>query len=144
MYASITKAVRRQGIIWINTGNLSILDRWEQIAVKFYTQFKQFHSRKLIQRCRLTNGGDFASASMCYDMGLAWARCWIITIEIKLSPHDWMIYRVISFYTYGSVTAYFTPHMSKMTYCMIRKVFLYWSSAVVFFTNNPHRWYQTK
>ena len=35
------------------------LDHWEQILVKFKSKWNNFHTRKLIWKCRLQNGGRF-------------------------------------------------------------------------------------
>ena len=43
---------RHQAIIWTNAGILLI----GQTSMKFQSQFKHFHSRKCIWRCRLRNG----------------------------------------------------------------------------------------
>ena len=40
------------------------LDPWEQTPVKSQSKFVNFHSRKFIRKCRLENGGLFASPSM--------------------------------------------------------------------------------
>ena len=41
------------------------LDSWEQISVKFKSEFYHFHWRKCIWKCPLRNGGHLVSASMC-------------------------------------------------------------------------------
>ena len=40
-------------------------DTWEQISVKFQSEFYHFHSRKCILSCRLENGSHFVQASIC-------------------------------------------------------------------------------
>ena len=42
-----------------------LLYPWEQTSVEFQSEFKHFHSRKCIWKCRLQNGVYFVSASMC-------------------------------------------------------------------------------
>ena len=39
--------------------------RLEQTSVNFYWQFRHFHPRTCIWKCRLKNGGHFFSASLC-------------------------------------------------------------------------------
>ena len=55
---------RRQAIIWTNGGALSICTSETNLS-KSWAKFIHFHSRKCIRKCRLRNGGNFASTSIC-------------------------------------------------------------------------------
>ena len=55
---------RRQAIIWTSAGILLVGLLGTNFS-EFQSEFKHFHSRKSIWKCRLENGGHFVSASMC-------------------------------------------------------------------------------
>ena len=82
---------RHQAIIWTNAGKL-LIGPLGTTSMKFYSEFKLFHSRKCIWKCSLENGIHFVSASMCwYDpnllisvfanvlvaLGHQQAQCWL-------------------------------------------------------------------
>ena len=55
---------QHQAIIWTNADLLS-MGSWRTNFSEIFIKLIHYHSRKCIWKCRLENGGYFASASMC-------------------------------------------------------------------------------
>ena len=62
----------RQAIIWTNAG-IVLIEPLETNSVKFYSEFKHFHSRKCIWKCHLENGVHF-SRPQCVNTTKAWIK----------------------------------------------------------------------
>ena len=77
--------VRCQAITWTNADLLSIESIGTSFSEIMIDEFKHFHWRKCVWKCRLQNVGHFFSAAMCYSAIGAYLDTNIITSSRSIS-----------------------------------------------------------